>query len=79
MLTRIISKIKLFTKSENKILLGRWTIDDCNNIRNIKIDFSNEDHCGSCDQYRLNKISTLMLQNNNTEYIVHDDVILVTN
>ena len=59
MLNTIISKLKLFTKSETKLLLGRWNIDNCNKKRNIKIDFSNEDHCGSCSQYRLKRIADI--------------------
>jgi hypothetical protein len=59
MLHNLISKVKLFIKFENKVILGRWNIDNCNKKRNIKIDFSNEDHCGSCSQYRLKKIDSI--------------------
>ena len=33
------------------IPLGRWNIDSCVNKINHKVDMSNEDHCGICDQY----------------------------
>ena len=41
-------------KNEKKVL-GRWNIDYCNQKINSKIDLSNEDHCGPCGQYILNK------------------------
>jgi hypothetical protein len=36
--------------------VGRWNIDYCNIKMNKKIDLSNEDHCGPCGQYALEKI-----------------------
>ena len=36
--------------------LGRWNTETCNKKLNNKIDLSNEDHCGPCGQYALNKI-----------------------
>ena len=36
--------------------VGRWRIENCNKIMNQKIDLSNEDHCGPCGQYALEKI-----------------------
>jgi len=36
--------------------LGRWRIENCNTQMNHKIDLSNEDHCGPCGQYALEKI-----------------------
>ena len=47
--------IKLIPKDLPKPL-GRWKIENCNNIINNKIDLSNEDHCGPCGQYALEKI-----------------------
>jgi hypothetical protein len=41
-------------RNEKKIL-GRWNIDYCDKKTNNKIDLSNEDHCGPCGQYILNK------------------------
>jgi hypothetical protein len=36
--------------------VGRWKIEKCNKQINNKIDLSNEDHCGPCGQYALEKI-----------------------
>ena len=36
--------------------LGRWRIENCNVQLNRKIDLSNEDHCGPCGQYLLEKV-----------------------
>jgi hypothetical protein len=41
--------------------VGRWRIESCNTQMNQKIDLSNEDHCGPCGQYALEKIE---LKNN---------------
>jgi len=35
--------------------VGRWRIENCNSQLNRKIDLSNEDHCGPCGQYLLEK------------------------
>jgi hypothetical protein len=35
--------------------LGRWNIENCNKKINHKIDLSNEDHCGPCGQYIMDK------------------------
>ena len=35
--------------------LGRWRTETCNKALNTKIDLSNEDHCGPCGQYALEK------------------------
>ena len=36
--------------------LGRWKIETCNTKMSNKIDLSNEDHCGPCGQYALEKV-----------------------
>ena len=36
--------------------LGRWRIENCNTQMSNKIDLSNEDHCGPCGQYALEKV-----------------------
>ena len=36
--------------------MGRWRIEKCHKKMNHKIDLSNEDHCGPCGQYALEKI-----------------------
>jgi hypothetical protein len=50
----ITNILKRFIKKDKKIL-GRWNIDYCDKKMNHKIDLSNEDHCGPCGQYILNK------------------------
>lgn len=62
----IIDKMNFFTnliqkyyKKELPRPLGRWRIEDCNLKLNNKIDLSNEDHCGPCGKYALEKISLL--------------------
>ena len=50
----IITKIM----KEDKKVLGRWNIEYCDKKMNSKIDLSNEDHCGPCGQYILNKTIT---------------------
>ena len=46
--------LKLLVKDEKKVL-GRWNIDYCEKRMKHKIDLSNEDHCGPCGQYILDK------------------------
>ena len=53
----IINLVKRFIiMKEPKKILGRWDISHCDKKINNKIDLSNEDHCGPCGQYMLNKI-----------------------
>jgi hypothetical protein len=52
----IINIIKKITSKEISRPLGRWRIENCNKQMNRKIDLSNEDHCGPCGQYLLEKI-----------------------
>ena len=40
-----------FFKTDAKILLGRWHLNDCNLRINKKVDNANVDHCGPCGQY----------------------------
>ena len=57
MLAFVNSMKKIITREQPKVL-GRWNIDYCNKKINNKIDLSNEDHCGPCGQYALDKITT---------------------
>lgn len=50
----------------NKTPLGRWNIEYCDKKINHKIYLSNEDHCGTCGQYILNK--SLKINNNKDSY-----------
>jgi hypothetical protein len=52
----ITNIIKKFKPKDTIRPLGRWRIENCNTQMNHKIDLSNEDHCGPCGQYALEKI-----------------------
>jgi hypothetical protein len=60
----ITTMLRRFFVNEEKKILGRWSIEHCDKKLNNKIDLSNEDHCGPCGQYALNKTS--MYNSNNT-------------
>lgn len=47
--------IRRITKTQPKHM-GRWNVETCNTKLNQKIDLSNEDHCGPCGQYRIDKL-----------------------
>jgi hypothetical protein len=51
-LTTIIQKLKPQVISRP---LSRWRIELSKVLMNHKIDLSNEDHCGPCEQYALEK------------------------
>jgi hypothetical protein len=48
--------IKKLTPKNISTPLGRWRIDNCKAQVNRKIDLSNEDHCGPCGEYLLEKV-----------------------
>jgi len=50
---------------EDKKILGRWNIEYCDKKMNHKIDMSNEDHCGPCGQFILNKTKIDINKNKN--------------
>lgn len=52
----IITIIKNLLPKDLPKPLGRWRIEQCNSKMNNKIDLSNEDHCGPCGQYALEKV-----------------------
>ena len=52
-ITTIIKK--LISKNISRPL-GRWRIEKCDVQMNRKIELSNEDHCGPCGQYLLEKV-----------------------
>jgi len=49
---------KIIFKNKMPHMLGRWQLSDKTKV-NIKIDLSNEDHCGGCndllEKYKVNK------------------------
>ena len=60
-LRRLISKIKLMDVP--KPVLGRWGTECDVNQMNTRIDLANEDHCGPCGTYVLNKHDEKRLKN----------------
>ena len=54
----LLNLIQKLTPKEIPKPVGRWSIEQCNTKMNNRIDLSNEDHCGPCGQYALNKIDT---------------------
>ena len=52
----IINLIYKFLPKEIPKPVGRWRVENCDKVMNYKIDLSNEDHCGPCGQYALEKI-----------------------
>jgi hypothetical protein len=71
----IINIIKKFLPKEISKPVGRWRIENCNSVMNHKIDLSNEDHCGPCGQYALNKLE-IELKNKNKNNKKNTDIIL---
>lgn len=47
----IASFLKRFLPKELPKPMGRWNIERCNEKLKVKVDMSNEDHCGPCGQY----------------------------
>lgn len=56
---------RLFMPEQKKVM-GRWTIDS-NKKTDLKIDLSNEDHCGPCGQYMLEKKESRDIDKNKTK------------
>ena len=54
----IITFVKKFMTKDLPKPVGRWRMENCNTQMNRKIDLSNEDHCGPCGQYVLEKIES---------------------
>ena len=54
----IFNLIRKYIAPETKIALGRWNTEHNTKQINNKIDLSNEDHCGPCGQYILDKTQT---------------------
>jgi hypothetical protein len=65
----ITTIIKKLLPKELPKPVGRWRIENCNTQMNNKIDLSNEDHCGPCGQYALEKTNL----KNNEKTNVHLD------
>jgi hypothetical protein len=55
MLTTLINVIRNSFLPEARISLGRWNTSYATSSINSKVDLANEDHCGPCGQYILEK------------------------
>jgi hypothetical protein len=53
----IISIMRNIIPKELPTCLGRWRIEYCKVKINNIVKLANEDHCGSCSQYSLDKIN----------------------
>jgi hypothetical protein len=62
----ITNFIKKILPKEIPRPVGRWKIEQSNTQIDNKIDLSNEDHCGPCGQYVLQKIDS---KNNDNKVI----------
>ena len=58
MIKYILSILKKVPANEMPIYLGRWRRESCSKALNLKIDLSNEDHCGPCGEYALEKVKS---------------------
>jgi hypothetical protein len=58
MLKYILNILNKVPVTEMPISLGRWRRETCSKALNLKIDLSNEDHCGPCGEYSLEKIKS---------------------
>ena len=61
----IITILKKLLPKDIQKPVGRWKIENCDKLMNNKVDLSNEDHCGPCGQYALEKIE--LKKNENTD------------
>jgi len=61
----ILSIIRNIIPKEIPISLGRWKIEYCNVKINNTVKLANEDNCGSCSQYSLDKIKFFQKLNQN--------------
>lgn len=50
----IIEVLKAASRKQVKTPLGRWNIDNHKRTK-LKINYANEDHCGSCAEYIIIK------------------------
>ena len=60
-LRQIISRI---LEKDVQRPVGRWGNNLCEKQMKIKVDLSNEDHCGPCGEYAIKKINVLASPDN---------------
>jgi len=54
---RFMQRISQLMKKIEPMPLGRWNVDYCPRKMETKVDMANEDHCGPCGQYAMEKIN----------------------
>ncbi|NBR60043.1 MAG: hypothetical protein EBT86_00065 [Actinobacteria bacterium] len=57
-LQTLILKLANFSMKESRKFLGRWTIDYCEKRIENKVNWSNEDHCGTCSRFQITQHSS---------------------
>jgi hypothetical protein len=57
-MNRLVNLLMNRLVKDDKKVLGRWSIEYCDKKMNNRVDLSNEDHCGPCGQYTLDKTAT---------------------
>jgi len=62
---RLLSIIKKFLPKQPIKPVGRWSNEYCDVKTSQKVDLSNEDHCGPCGQYALEKQKINLIENKN--------------
>lgn len=56
LLKNLVKSILESTSHTRPQPLGRWQMEACNEKTESKIDLANEDHCGPCGQYAMQKM-----------------------
>ena len=73
--TNVLLTRSFFNKSFNKTLLGRWN-RSCDQSTDIKVNWANVDHCGTCSKEDLNKkYVDIQISKIHTSAIVDDDLV----
>lgn len=64
---KIIQRMRIPDQAKT---LGRWEITYCKPTMNKKIDFANEDHCGTCYSTKYHNPNSIHLNNINKNPII---------
>ena len=74
----MIKKIIEMFKPKPQVMLGRW-IRTTPKLTNIKIDYANEDHCGACSEYILQKTNDAVIHQHKEELFYYEYADMNTN
>jgi hypothetical protein len=65
----------IFLQKQPKVLLGRWNLVYCPEKISKKVELSNEDHCGACNNYKYNNNKyNYYKEINFTEFIFYENM-----